>query len=74
MTDAITEVIMRANDGWIPVEAGLPLVDEVVAVTCLRKDGVRNWNRAYRDANGFWHGSGSMSNVIAWKPIKPWMG
>lgn len=26
------------------------------------------------DGGGNWHGSGSMSNVIAWKPIKPWMG
>ena len=74
MTGTIAEVIMRANDGWIPVEAGLPLVSEVVAVTCQPKNGPRNWNRAWVDNGGNWHGSGTMSNVIAWKPIKPWMG
>ena len=74
MTDTMMEVIMRANDGWIPVEAGLPLVSEVVAVTCQPKNGPRYWNRAWVDNGGVWHGSGTMSNVIAWKPIKPWMG
>ena len=70
------KVIPRSSipDGWIPVEAGLPLVSEVVAVTCQPKNGPRNWNRAWVDNGGNWHGSGSMSNVIAWKPIKPWMG
>lgn len=74
MTDAVMAAIIAANDGWIPVEQGLPLVDEVVAVTCLPKNGVRNWNRAWRDDNGLWHGSGSMAKVIAWKRIEPWKG
>ena len=74
MTDTMTEVIMRANDGWIPVEAGLPLVDEVVAVTCQPKNGRRNWNRAWVDNGGNWHGTGSMAKVVAWKRIIPWKG
>ena len=42
MADAVMAAIIAANDGWVPVKMGLPLVDEVVAVTCLPKNGVRN--------------------------------
>ena len=38
------------------------------------KSGVRNWNRAYLDENGFWHGSGSMSGVVAWMPVDVYRG
>lgn len=74
MNESVAHAIMVANDGWTPVKQGLPPVGEVVAVTCQPKNGVRSWNRAYRDENCFWHGSGSMSNVIAWKRIRPWEG
>ena len=59
---------------WIPVEEALPERGEVVAVTCVTKSGVRNWNRAYLDENGFWHGSGSMSGVVAWMPVDVYHG
>jgi len=57
---------------WIRVEEGLPRLDEMVLVTCQTKSGVLNVNRAYYDGQ-FWHGSGSMSNVVAWMPLpKPY--
>lgn len=56
------------NDGWIPVEERLPEDDSMVLVTCQTKKGIRSVNRAYYDG-AFWHGSGSMSGVIAWQPL-----
>ena len=56
------------NDGWIPVEERLPEDDSMVLVTCQTKKGTMSVNRAYCDGT-FWHGSGSMSGVIAWQPL-----
>lgn len=56
------------TDGWIPVEEWLPEDDRMVLVTCQTKKGIRSVNRAYCDG-AFWHGSGSMSGVIAWRPL-----
>lgn len=61
--DLIMKKIKRG--AWIPVEEYLPGSDEMVLVTCKTKKGVRSVNRAYYE-DGFWHGSGSMSGVIAW--------
>lgn len=46
----------------------LPEDDRMVLVTCQTKKGIRSVNRAYCDG-AFWHGSGSMSGVIAWRPL-----
>ena len=56
------------NDGWIPVEERLPEDEEMVLVTCQTKTGRKSVNRAWY-GEGFWHGSGSMSGVIAWMPL-----
>lgn len=57
---------------WIPCSERLPEDDRMVLVTCCTKKGVRNVNRAYYEG-GFWHGSGSMSGVVAWQPLpEPW--
>ena len=56
------------NDGWISVQERLPEDDRMVLVTCQTKKGIRSVNRAYCDG-AFWHGSGSMSGVIAWRPL-----
>ena len=53
---------------WIPCTERLPDTDDMMLVTCAPKKGARNVNRAYYN-NGFWHGSGSMSGVIAWMPL-----
>lgn len=53
---------------WIPVEIRLPDNTEMVLVTCQTQKGLRSINRAYY-SEGFWHGSGSMSGVIAWMPL-----
>lgn len=53
---------------WIPVEERLPEDEEMVMVTCQTKSGRRSVNRAWY-GEGFWHGSGSMSGVIAWMPL-----
>lgn len=63
----------KTNDGWILASEQLPTDDEVKLVTCQTKKGVRTWNRAYY-SNGSWSGSGSMSNVIAWKDMKMYEG
>jgi len=66
--------IAGLHQGWIPVDKALPEVDVQVAVTTKPKKGDRNWNKAYVDKDGFWHGSGTHAEVIAWRPIKPWEG
>ena len=53
---------------WEPVDECLPDTDEMVLVSCMTKKGVGSVNRAYY-ADGFWHGSGSMSGVVAWMPL-----
>lgn len=62
-------MMSRKNDrGWIPIEEWLPEDENLCLVTCHTKKGVLNVNRAYY-SNGFWHGSGSMAEVIAWRPL-----
>lgn len=64
----------KCKMGWIPVTEELPEEGLMVLVTAQTKKGDRNVNRAYQ-ADGFWHGSGSMSNVIAWMPLpEPYKG
>ena len=59
---------------WIPCSERLPETDEVMLVTAQPKKGAPNVNRAYY-MDGHWHGSGSMSNVVAWMPLpEPWKG
>lgn len=59
---------------WVPADKCLPDTDEVMLVSCLTKKGVGNVNRAYY-SDGFWHGSGSMSGVVAWMPLpEPYEG
>ena len=53
---------------WIPCSERLPETDEMMLVTAQPKKGAPNVNRAYY-MDGAWHGSGSMSNVIAWMPV-----
>ena len=53
---------------WIPVYEALPDPVVKVLVTCKTKKGVYSVNSAYY-MDDFWHGSGSMSNVIAWMPM-----
>lgn len=53
---------------WIPVDEMLPEEGIMVLVSCKSKNGSENINRAYH-AGGFWHGSGSMSGVLAWMPL-----
>ena len=67
--EATKQIIRKhMNDGWIPVEERLPEDDEMMLVTCETKSGRRSVNRAWY-GNGFWHGSGSMSGVIAWQSL-----
>lgn len=56
------------NDGWIPVEERLPEDEEMVLVTCKTKVGRLSVYRAWR-GGGYWHGTGSISDVIAWQPL-----
>ena len=67
---SIAKSIIRKhmNDDWISVDERLPEDDRMVLVTCQTKKGIRSVNRAYCDG-AFWHGSGSMSGVIAWRPL-----
>ena len=56
------------NLKWIPTMNMLPEDDAMCLVTCRTQKGVLSVNRAYY-LNGSWHGSGSMSGVIAWMPL-----
>lgn len=58
----------KENDGWIPVEERLPEDETMMLVTCQTKAGRRSVNRAWY-GTGCWHGTGSMSGVIAWMPL-----
>ena len=59
---------------WIPCSERLPEDDEIMLVTCQPKKGNPNVNRAYY-MDSVWHGSGSMSNVVAWMPLpEPYRG
>lgn len=64
---AFVDVLLDACK-WIPVTEALPEDDEMKFVTAQPKNGAANVNRAYFDGQ-FWHGSGSMSNVVAWMPL-----
>ena len=69
MAERIEEIIRKhMNDGWIPVEERLPEDEEMVLVTCQTKTGRKSVNRAWY-GEGFWHGIGSMSGVIAWRAL-----
>lgn len=46
-------------------EERLPADEELKIVICKTQKGFVSWNRAYYDGH-WWHGSGSLSNVIAW--------
>ena len=50
---------------WTSVKERLPVEDLRVLVCCKTQKGVRSINLAYQE-KGFWHGSGSMSNVTHW--------
>lgn len=57
-----------SNDGWIPVEDGLPEDERMVLVTYMTKGGISSVDRARFDGK-YWRGSGFMGRVIAWRPI-----
>ena len=70
-TDAVDRIrgeLGSLGDRWIPVEERLPEDEEMVLVTCQTKSGKKSVNRAWY-GYGFWHGTGSMSGVIAWRPL-----
>jgi hypothetical protein len=56
------------QDRWIPVSEMLPPEDKIMLVSCKTKKGLKSVNRAYYSA-GCWHGSGSMSGVVAWTQL-----
>ena len=58
----------RDNEGWIPVDERLPEDETMMLVTCQTKAGRRSVNRAWYGTE-CWHGTGSMSGVIAWMPL-----
>lgn len=73
---AVTQALKlpSTEPGWIPVAERLPESDDMMLVTARPKKGEPNVNRAFYMA-GSWHGSGSMSNVVAWMPLpEPWKG
>lgn len=56
------------NNGWIPVEDGLPEDERMVLVTYMTKSGIPSVDRARFDGK-YWRGSGFMGRVIAWRPL-----
>ena len=50
---------------WHNPDVILPNNDDKMLVITETKKGIRQINIAYYDGQ-FWHGMGSMSNVIAW--------
>ena len=66
--DDVTDTNIPSNDGWIPVEDGLPEDERMVLVTYMTKSGISSVDRARFDGK-YWRGSGFMGRVIAWRPI-----
>lgn len=64
----IIRTAMGDASRWVSCDEQLPETDEMMLVTAQPKKGAPNVNRAYY-MDGAWHGSGSMSNVIAWMPL-----
>lgn len=58
----------KNNDSWVSVNDRLPEDETMMLVTFQTKAGRRSVNRAWY-GEGFWHGTGSMSGVIAWRPL-----
>ena len=69
------EIIRKhMNGGWIPVEEKLPEDEAMMLVTCQTKAGRLSVNRAWY-GEGTWHGTGTISGVIAWRPLpEPYRG
>lgn len=68
------EILLLRGLNWIPCRERLPEDENIVLVTTVTKKGLRNVNRAYC-IDGCWHGSGSMAEVIAWRPLpEPYRG
>ena len=63
----LSSITQNGNE-WISCSDRLPETDVMVLVSCRTKKGVSSINRAYY-SGGFWHGSGSMSGVMAWMPL-----
>jgi len=51
-------------------EERLPEDEDLKIVICKTQKGFVSWNRAYYDGH-WWHGAGSLSNVIAWASFSP---
>lgn len=58
---------------WMDADKTAPTNREIKIVTTENKRGFRSWNRAYYDGED-WHGTGSMSGVIAWADLEPYQG
>lgn len=72
-TDELVKIMRELEEHrWIPVEERLPEEFHRVLVTTQTKKGLANINLAYREGK-YWHGNGTMANVIAWMPLlKPY--
>lgn len=68
MSKPNTKISVTENLHWNAFPDIAPGTDEMMLVICKTKAGVYSWNRAWFDGH-YWHGSGSMSNVIAGAPI-----
>lgn len=74
-TALVLSGMLDGEEQWIPVTEGLPEDNEMVLVSCRTKKGVTSVNLGYYDEDEFWHGSGSMSEVVAWMELpKPYKG
>ena len=58
-------VLMESVIFWNNPDEILPNNDDKMLVITETKKGIRQINIAYYDGQ-FWHGMGSMANVIAW--------
>ncbi len=70
----IENLASEKDPKWIPTSERLPDDDSMKLVTAQPKKGEPNINRAFY-MDGYWHGSGSMSNVTAWMDLpEPYRG
>lgn len=69
MATVNTKIILPTTLEWFKFPENEPTDEDLKLVLTKTKAGVYGWNRAYYDGT-YWHGSGSMSGVLAWADLK----
>ena len=68
MDKANIKIVLPTSLEWFKYPDNEPTDDTLKLVITKTKAGTYGWNRAWYDGK-YWHGSGSMSGVLAWADL-----